>query len=298
MNRSGSLLAFGAIVALAACAPKDAAKSDSSKVAQAGAAAAGAPKSRGTFDLATHTATIYAKDFAFEAPDTISAGLTNFHLVNEGTTLHHVQLVRLDSGKTAADLGAAMKNPGPPPAWAAFIGGPNAPNPGGTFDAMLNVAPGNYVILCLVDAPSHVPHFAKGMMRPLTIVAPAGTPATAPAADVTVSLADYAFTVTGNLTAGKHTLKIENKGPQVHEVEIVRFAPGKGMKDLGDWSVKMEGPPPGDAIGGVSATAIGSPSYATVDLTPGNYAMLCFIPDAKDGKPHLEHGMIKLFTVK
>jgi hypothetical protein len=33
-------------------------------------------------------------------------------------------------------------------------------------------------------------------------------------------------------------------------------------------------------------------------MTPGNYVMLCFLPDAKDGKPHLDHGMVKEFTVK
>ena len=37
--------------------------------------------------------------------------------------------------------------------------------------------------------------------------------------------------------------------------------------------------------------------YFTADLTPGNYALLCFVPDAKDGKPHLEHGMVKQFKI-
>jgi len=35
-----------------------------------------------------------------------------------------------------------------------------------------------------------------------------------------------------------------------------------------------------------------------VDLTPGTYALLCFAPDAKDGKAHTEHGMITQFEVK
>jgi uncharacterized cupredoxin-like copper-binding protein len=40
----------------------------------------------------------------------------------------------------------------------------------------------------------------------------------------------------------------------------------------------------------------GSASF-TVDLTPGNYAFICFLPDAKDGKPHALHGMTKQFTI-
>src|SRR4051794_38797942 len=116
MPRTLTMLSITAAVALAACSPKDSAKPDSAKVVQAGAAATAAPASRGAFDPATHTATIYAKDYAFESPDSITAGFTNFHLVNEGQTLHHVSLIRIDSGKTAADLEAAMKKPGPAPA--------------------------------------------------------------------------------------------------------------------------------------------------------------------------------------
>jgi len=26
--------------------------------------------------------------------------------------------------------------------------------------------------------------------------------------------------------------------------------------------------------------------------------LICFVPDAKDQKPHLEHGMVREFTVK
>lgn len=291
------LLSIAALssAAIVACA-KDAAKSDTAKVAQAGAAAA--PASRATFDVATHVATVYAKDYAFEVPDTISGGLTTFHLVNDGKTLHHVQLVRLDSGKTVSDLEAAMKNPGPPPAWALFVGGTNSPDPGGSADATVDVAPGNYAVLCLVDIPDNMPHFMKGMVHGLVVTAPAGTPMATPKADVNLTLSDYAFTVAGPLTGGKHTLAIKNGGPQLHELELVRFAPGKGMKDLAAWVAKPDGPPPANAIGGIPAIPPGSTSYVSFDLTPGHYAMLCFLPDAKDGKRHLEHGMIKEFEVQ
>jgi len=35
----------------------------------------------------------------------------------------------------------------------------------------------------------------------------------------------------------------------------------------------------------------------TADFAPGNYALVCFIPDSKDGKPHYAHGMTKQFNV-
>ena len=34
------------------------------------------------------------------------AGMTTFTLTNGGTVLHHIQFIRLDSGKTMADLDA------------------------------------------------------------------------------------------------------------------------------------------------------------------------------------------------
>ena len=78
----------------------------------------------------------------------------------------------------------------------------------------------------------------------------------------------------------------------------MKLAPGKTMKDLGAWMGKPEGPPPADAIGGLVGVAKGSTGYFNVELSSGNYAMICFVPDAKDGKAHLEHGMIKEFSVQ
>jgi hypothetical protein len=292
-------------MALCACSQKEAAKPDTPKVAQAGAPVAAAA-SLGSFDPATHTVVVHSKDFAFDAPDSITAGWTTFHLVNDGPNLHHVQIVRLDSGKTAADFGAAMeasaKSHAPPPSWIVFYGGPNAPSPKSEANAMVDMQAGNYILICFVDIPDHVPHFTKGMIHPLKVTAAAGAATAEPTADVTVTLADYAFTAQGPLTAGKHTFKIVNKGPQAHEIEVLRFAPGKTMKDVMEfmdkaYAGKAEGPPPVDALGGIASEMPGMTQYFTADLTPGNYVLLCFVPDAKDGKAHMEHGMVKEFKV-
>jgi hypothetical protein len=283
------------VVVVCACSKTDA-KPDSASVSQAGASA---PASTAKFDPTTRVAVVHAKDFAFDAPDTITAGWTTFHLVNDGPSLHHVQLVRLDSGKTVADFQAAMQTQGPPPRWAVEVGGPNAPNPGGgTVDATLNLTPGTYMVLCFVDIPDHVPHVMKGMARPLTVTANTATTGAEPTADVTVDLSDYAFTSAAPIAAGKHTLKIVNKGNQPHEIELVRLAPGKTMKDLLAWADKPNGPPPADALGGISAIGVGTTQYFVADFTPGNYGFICLVPDMKDGKPHFAHGMMKEFAVK
>ena len=292
----GTVVATAATALLAACGAKETPKTDTATPAQAAAPAK--PASLASFDPATHVAVLHAKDYAFDAPDSITAGWTTFHLVNDGATLHHAQLVRIDSGKTVADLEAALKNPGPPPHWVVMMGGPNAPDPNAQSDATVNLDAGQYAFICFVDIPDHVPHFTKGMIHALKVTAATGTAAPEPTSDVAITLSDYAFNVQGSLSAGKHTFKITNKGPQPHEVELVRFAPGKSMKDLGAYMAKMEGPPPASALGGVAGFMPGMTTYVTADLTPGDYAFICFIPDAKDGKTHLEHGMTKSFTIK
>ena len=79
----------------------------------------------------------------------------------------------------------------------------------------------------------------------------------------------------------------------------VELAPGKTAADVGTWVEKdmMKGPPPGKPIGGMAAIVNGRTATFPVDLKPGKYGLICFAPDAKDGKSHFAHGMAKTITV-
>jgi hypothetical protein len=282
-----SVAAIVVVSALAACAAKekeaDRASTADQQSAQPSAAAA-----------APNVVTITAKDFSYDAPATIPAGLTTIRLVSNGQEMHHATLIKLEDGKSMADFAKAVQNPGPPPKWMVEFGGPNPPHPnGGVAETTQLLEPGNYVIACFVPSADGTPHLAKGMMRPITVV-PSSTPsAPEPTADVTMTLTDYTFTLSKPLTAGKQVIRVEDAGPQPHEVILVRLAPGKTAADVAAWIEKMQGPPPGEPIGGVAALHNGGHAYITVDLTPGEYGLLCFLPDAKDGKPHVAHGMMK-----
>jgi len=283
---SPSLSLLPLVAVLAACAPNDASKN--AKAADTAKVAAAVP----------HQMTIVAADYNFTAPDEVPAGLMTVHLVDNGSEMHHVAFVKLNDGKTMADVAQALKAQGPPPAWMVDHGGVNPPHPGGGMaSATQTLEPGNYALLCFIPSADGVPHFAKGMVRPLTVTASSGPDAAAPTADIVMKLSDYTFTPSTPLTAGKHTIRIENAGPQSHELFLVRLAPGKKASDLPAWVAKMEGPPPAIPLGGVPAMSPNMVSYITVDLTPGDYALMCFIPDAKDGKPHFTHGMIQQFHV-
>jgi len=271
--------AIAALATLAACAKQEQAK-------PAAGAAAAAPT----------VVTIHAKDFAYVAPDSIAAGWVTFHLINDGPDLHHATIFRLDSGKTATDLEAALKTPGPIPMWAVALGGPNAPAPGQSFDATVSLTPGNYLMVCFVDIPGGVPHFVKGMVHPFTVT-PSTVATAAPVPDDSIALQDYGFVFSKPLTTGHHEFAVTNIAQQPHEMEIVKLAPGKTAEDVVAWIQKPVGPPPGDPIGGAAFQAPGTTEYLSVDFTAGNYLFICFVPDAKDGKPHFMHGMMHTETL-
>jgi hypothetical protein len=273
------------VLALAACAQNEAPAGDTT--ASAAPAAAAAP------NMVTFT----AKEFSFEGPDTIPAGLTMFHLNAAGQELHHLQLIKLEEGKTYADLEAAMKAKGPPPAWMHVYGGVNPPPPGGMAIATQTMEPGNYAVVCFVEGPDHVPHLAKGMMKPLTVAATPNANRTEPTADVTMTLNDYSFTLSKPLAAGRQMIKVENAASQPHEIVLIQLAPGKTIQDVAKWVADMKGPPPGKPIGGIPGFMKGKNTYFEVSLEPGDYGMICFVPDAKDGKPHFEHGMMQQIKV-
>ena len=269
--------------ALVACATKDASV-DSTKGGQTSG------------PNAPHVVTVNAKDFAFTTGDTIQSGMTTFRLINGGRTLHHIVLARLDSGKTITDLGAALKA-GQPPGWAVMIGGPNAPDPRGESNATLDVAPGSYALLCLIDIGG-VQHFARGMIKALTVIPATGPAVAAPIADDSVTLTDYAFTLSRPLSSGHHTFRVVNTAGQRHELQLIKLAPGKTAKDLLDWIKSPKGRPPASAIGGISPGLPGGPLYFSADITPGNYFLVCFVRDEKDGKAHIDHGMSLTQTVQ
>ena len=276
-----------AVLALSACAGKE---SENQAVDPASIAAA-VPEARFT-----------SRDFAFEGPATIPSGWTTIVLHNAGPTLHHLTLFRLTEGKTLDDFKAAVAamKPGEmlPPAWAVPAGGVNPPDAGAETRAIVDIEPGSYAVACIVDVPDHVPHVMKGMISELTVTPATGAAVPEPMGDLVVNLVDFAFAPSGPFTAGHHVFKVVNGGTQPHEFEVVRLGEGKTMDDLARWGQTFEGDLPGSSLGGAAPMAPGQVVYVPMDLTPGNYAILCFIPDPMKGNmPHVAEGMVLPFTI-
>jgi hypothetical protein len=243
------------------------------------------------------TVTITARDYTLDSPDTLPEGAVTLRLVNQGKEFHHIWIARLEGGRTVDDVLAALKTHGPLPEWVKDAGGPNAPRPeGGENSATVTLVPGNYIVACLIPSADGIPHLMKGMVRPLTVVK-TGRPAPAPKGDVIMTLRDYSFFFSRPLTAGTHVIEVRNEGTQWHEFELVQLAPGKTPHDVIAFIEHGLGSPPGLPIGGVSPLMPGGVSWFHADLQPGRYALICFLPDRKDGKQHFDHGMLQEIEV-
>jgi len=241
--------------------------------------------------------TVVVRDYAYTMPDSIPAGLTTFVLRNEGTQGHHLQLFRIDGGRSLADVHTALMTNAVVPTWMHATGGPNTPVPGGGESVgTLVLAPGSYVAFCTIPASDGMEHFKKGMMKSITVT-PSHARAPLPVADLRFTLGEYGFTMSAVPTRGHHTIAVTNIGSQDHELILSQLSPGKSALDFDHWIDSPNGKPPVRPFGGTTDISPGETMVIQVDFVPGHYSLLCRVRDSHDGKPHSKHGMMKDFIV-
>lgn len=126
------------------------------------------------------------------------------------------------------------------------------------------------------------------------------TEASEGAAVVEVTGVEYAFQgVPQAVPAGLTALALTNGGEEAHQMVVFRLAEGRAAADI----LSLEGeddPAAAEVIEEEVGSAFGEPGgetgYVNADLTPGSYALVCFIP-GPGGKAHAELGMTADLTV-
>lgn len=246
---------------------------------------------------------IEAVEYGFHTNGSVAAGMTMVHMKNLGQEDHQTQFLRLNDGVTLPQVQAAFQTGERATATlttlTTLVGGPGTASAGGTSAAMMNLAEGQYLLACFIPGRDGIPHAAKGMILPLTVTAATAPAALAPVTQGMVVMKEFSYALSAStLSAGRSMLAIVNEGVQAHEFGLLRLAPGKSAADVtGYFAATPTGPPPFAAAGGLTALSPGQRGIAVLDLTPGSYAAVCFLPDAASGKEHLQLGMIAGLTV-
>lgn len=113
---------------------------------------------------------------------------------------------------------------------------------------------------------------------------------------------DFYFVFPAEVKSGPRTIRVVNDGRQTHEMPIVKLAPGKTVADILAMLSTPPGPgqppPPFEIVGGIGPLAPGGAAIFTLDLKPGTYHALCFIPDPGTHNAHVALGMVKEITVR
>jgi hypothetical protein len=236
--------------------------------------------------------------------DHLKAGIVQVRLHNAGNVTHQVQLLRLHDGVTPAFYRQALlaSQGGAALVYADATGGSNGIDPGGFQVSYMDLSAGTYVAMCfLSDGGDGAPHFAHGMFSPFTVEGQ-GTSAHPPG-HVLGSIDAFSFGFTMPAVVDGHGLyQFTNTATSdTHEATLLRLAPGKHASDVLAWiEGGQSGPPPiSGSAGGAGAMAPGTSMWVQLNLEPGDYVAVCFVPD--DEPPHLPHaalGMVQGFTAR
>lgn len=226
-------------------------------------------------------------------------------------------LTQLQGGGTPAALPtegspAAMPSEGSPAAggdegppaffYESRIAGGSFSGPGQTTEVILDLTPGDWV--AWGDDPS-------APQQPVVFEATGEMPSDLPepAADVTLTLAEYSITVSdGQFSTGPQVVRVDNVGAQPHFI-FATHAP-EGITDADVEAVlqaDMTGTPAANGLDpetdfqdifGTGTQSMGTTQWVYVpDVPAGPLVLLCFFPDLGDGMPHALHGMYAIVEV-
>lgn len=230
-------------------------------------------------------------------PDGLMAGPTIVNLVNDAGTMAE------DGSPILADMGRLAEGATPEQVMEAA--------------AMANEDPSQALALIKLYGQKIVPmgrmiyDLQPGLHMAITTNGELmGTPfevmenpdAAAVEADVMVELVDFAFAMPDVIAAGPQLWQIDNAGSQWHEIVVLQTTEEMTTEEL--MAVifseeEMQGPPPFEVPFGYVVISEGNRAFVDVDLAPGEYTVICFLPDLlSDFSPHAMHGMVRTLTVE
>ena len=253
-----------------------------------------------------------------DLPTELKAGRYHVIVDNQSALDMDLEFYQLPEGVTVEELTAAFEEAqGPqfvPPDFfydMVFNGGPLS-RAGENGEVVLDLTPGEWV----VNHFSYDPETDQNVDNFQTLTVTGEMPAVEEVAGaVEIVMAEMYFEVPETIEAGPQIWKVVNNGRQVHHVILAGVPDGTTSAQVLDLvNSEFAGPP---ASPEAAATPVeaglsfedvtdvfdtllfseGKANWYGVDLEPGTYTMICFMPDPS-GTPHVMLGMIEVFTVE
>jgi hypothetical protein len=241
------------------------------------------------------TVLAHKQSFSAQGLDSLHAGLVSFTVRDVSGVPHGAGFARLKPGISAARAQKIVGGDNIPPHLPfTLLGGVPQLQPGGSWRATLNLAPGRYAMF---DDGEN----AKGMLRSFSVGARTGARAAPPRTVGTIGMRDFAFDMhLPKNWNGKGVVKVPNSGRQMHELTFVRMSSRAEERKLTGELRKgyPSGPEPKGITFAQGGTSPGQTAYVHLDLGPGRYLLVCLMPDPKTGKPHTALGMLSTLTVR
>jgi hypothetical protein len=255
-------------------------------------------------------------------PSELEAGRYRIVLENTGDVEANLEIFQLPEGLTLEQMTAGFEEaeeqapPFVPPDFffdLVFNGGPSA-FPGETASVVLDLNPGEWT----ANLYSYDETTDESSDNPVTVTVTGEMPQVDdPEGHVAVGMVDMDFVVPDTLEAGPQIWHVSNNGLQVHHIVFSRVPEGTTEDEVMELASTFFGPPAAPATPGAAATPVIQPTLAfediedvfftpplsrgqfnlfELDVAPGTYAMICFMPDPS-GTAHVMLGMVEIVTV-
>jgi uncharacterized cupredoxin-like copper-binding protein len=104
---------------------------------------------------------------------------------------------------------------------------------------------------------------------------------------------EYAFEAPPRMVGGVKRFRLVNRGTQPHYARFFRLEDGKTLADFSE--LRKQGRGSAEWLipaGGIAPVAPGDSVDLVVSLPPGRILVICGYPGA-DGRPHVDHGMMR-----
>ena len=252
----------------------------------------------------------YVFDISPDTSEGLRPGWTEVRFDNVGEEPHQVMFARVKDGVDMAELAAAGAGDSSGAAAIEFvdmIGGISYIAAGNDTTALVDLPEGLVMVMCYVPDSDGVAHALMGMTASLNVSAtasPIAEPATSSPGDGevvgTIGMSADGYEFPDRIEPGWY--HVDNTDEALHELSLLRMDRAVDAAEL-DRAVKALAanrlPDVGvEAVGGLAGISAGFDGYLYLDLEPGEYMAVDFMPDPGDPRPHMLDGYYGSFTVE